>query len=281
MYSIVKAMHTLATELGVQFFFEHDVKEIYIEKNAAKKITAMHNGQEVPFDADVVIGGADYHFIENKLLSPKYQSYTKEYWNRRLMAPGCLIYYVGLNKKLRNILHHSLFFDASFELHGKEIYETKKWPEDPLFYMCATSVTDKTVAPEGFENLFFLIPVAAGLTNDTEELREHYFKKIIERVEAKIGENVSDHIIFKKTYSNNDFINDYNAFKGNAYGLANTLSQTAILKPKIRNQKLKNLFYAGQLTVPGPGVPPSIISGKIAAGLLNKYLQKRKDEIVI
>jgi phytoene desaturase len=265
MYSIVKAMHTLATELGVKFFFEHDVKEICIEKNAAKKITAMHNGQEVSFDADVVIGGADYHFIENKLLSPKYQSYSKEYWNRRLMAPGCLIYYVGLNKKLRNILHHSLFFDASFELHGKEIYETKKWPEDPLFYMCATSVTDKTVAPEGFENLFFLIPVAAGLINDTEELREYYFKKIIERVETKIGENISDHIIFRKTYSNSDFVNDYNAFKGNAYGLANTLMQTAILKPSCRSKKVKNLFYTGQLTVPGPGVPPSLISGEVVA----------------
>ena len=265
MYSIVKAMHTLATELGVQFFFEHDVKEIYIEKNAAKKITAMHNEQEVSFDADVVIGGADYHFIENKLLPPKYQSYTKEYWSRRVMAPGCLIYYVGVNKKLKNILHHSLFFDASFELHGKEIYETKEWPKDPLFYMCATSVTDKTVAPEGFENLFFLIPVAAGLINDTEEIREYYFKKIIERIEAKIGENISDHIIFKKTYSNSDFVNDYNAFKGNAYGLANTLMQTAILKPSCRSKKVKNLFYTGQLTVPGPGVPPSLISGEVVA----------------
>lgn len=265
MYSIVKAMHALATELGVQFFFEHDVKEICIEKNAAKKVTAMNNEQEVSFDADVVIGAADYHFIENKLLAPKYQSYTKEYWDKRVMAPGCLIYYVGLNKKLKNILHHSLFFDTSFEMHGKEIYETKKWPKEPLFYMSATSVTDKTVAPQGCENLFFLIPVAAGLIDDTEEIREYFFKKIIRRVEAKIGENISDHIIFKKNYSNSDFINDYNAFKGNAYGLANTLMQTAILKPSCRSKKVKNLFYTGQLTVPGPGVPPSLISGEVVA----------------
>jgi phytoene desaturase len=190
------------------------------------------------------------------------------------MAPGCLIYYVGLNKKLSNILHHSLFFDASFEQHGKEIYETKQWPIDPLFYMCATSVTDKTVAPDGCENLFFLIPVAAGLTNDTEEIRDYYFEKIIHRLEQKTGEKIANHIIFRKSYAHSDFVNDYNAFKGNAYGLANTLLQTAILKPSCRSKKVKNLFYAGQLTVPGPGVPPALISGEVVAKEVLKYLSK-------
>jgi len=181
------------------------------------------------------------------------------------MAPSCILFYVGLNKKLKNIIHHSLFFDTSFKQHAKEIYQTKQWPTEPLFYVSATSTTENSVAPENCENLFFLIPVAVGLKGDTEELREKYFNKILLRFEQRIGQSIRQNIIIKKSYAYSNFINDYNAYKGNAYGLANTLMQTAILKPSIENKKLKNLFYTGQLTVPGPGVPPAIISGEVVA----------------
>ena len=181
------------------------------------------------------------------------------------MAPGCLLYYIGLDKKLDNITHHSLFFDVDFDRHGKEIYSSPQWPTQPLFYVSAPSVTDASVASAGKENLFFLIPVAAGLEKDTEALRDRYFEMIIERYEQKIGQSVKEHIIYKRSYSLSNFINDYNSFKGNAYGLANTLLQTAILKPSCRSKKVENLFYAGQLTVPGPGVPPSLISGEVVS----------------
>jgi phytoene desaturase len=181
------------------------------------------------------------------------------------MAPGCLLYYVGLNKKLKNVQHHSLFFDVPFKQHAEEIYITKQWPAEPLFYVSMTTATDLDMAPQGCENLFFLIPVAPGLENDSEEIREHYFRKIVSRMEKHIGESIADSIIFKRTYAHADFINDYNSFKGNAYGLANTLLQTAILKPSLKSRKVKNLFYAGQLTVPGPGVPPALISGEVVA----------------
>ena len=190
------------------------------------------------------------------------------------MAPSCLIYYVGLNKKLNNVLHHSLFFDTSFEIHGKEIYTTPQWPSEPLFYVSVTSVTDDTVAPAGHENLFFLLPVAAGLTGDTEELREQYFDNILRRFENRTGQQVRDAIIYKKAYSVSNFVEDYNSFKGNAYGLANTLMQTAVLKPSLRSKKVNNLFYTGQLTVPGPGVPPSLISGEVVAKEVIKYFGK-------
>jgi phytoene desaturase len=267
MYSIVKAMYELALELGVQFCFEQEVVEIVIEQKQARKVLARSaNGSQVVYDADVVIGGADYHHIETKLLPEMYRSYSADYWDKRVMAPGCILYYVGLNKKLENIQHHSLFFDTSFAVHGKEIYTTREWPTDPLFYVSATSVTDISTAPEGCENLFLLIPVAAGLENDTEELREYYFEKIIQRLEKNIGQSVKEAIIYKKSFSNREFASEYNAFKGNAYGLANTLRQTAVLKPSCRSKKVKNLFYTGQLTVPGPGVPPSLISGEVVAG---------------
>lgn len=261
MYSIVQAMYDLAISLGVKFCFNHTVTEIIVEKKIAKKVIA-NSGE---FIADVLIGSADYHHIETSLLSPEYRSYDKNYWDRREMAPSCIIFYIGLNKKLSNILHHSLFFDTSFDVHGKEIYFSKQWPKNPLFYVSATSVTDNTVAPEGCENLFILIPVSSGLDNDNETLREHYFDMVISRMENRLGENIKDAVIYKRSFAHSDFVAEYNAFKGNAYGLANTLMQTAILKPSCKSKKVKNLYYTGQLTVPGPGVPPSLISGEVVA----------------
>ena len=273
MYQIVDAMHQLAVELGVKFQFDTDVKKINIENGLAKNVTAIHNNELINYDADIVIGGADYHFIETNLIEKKYQSYSNKYWQSRVMAPSSILFYVGLNKKLENITHHSLFFDVDFQLHGEEIYDNPQWPSEPLFYVSATSVTDDSAAPSGCENLFFLIPVAAGLDGDDEALREKYFQKIIQRYEKKIGQNVTDHIIYKKSYATQDFKNDYNAFKGNAYGLANTLMQTSILKPSLKSKKISNLYYTGQLTVPGPGVPPSLISGEVVSKEILKSIK--------
>ncbi len=266
MYRIVEGMVDLARELGVEFIFDQDVQKINIENGVAKTVSTATR----QFDADVVIGAADYHFIEDKLIDPKYRSYTEAYWDKKTMAPSCLLYYVGLNKKLSNLRHHSLFFDAPFDLHAREIYKSRRWPTDPLFYVCAPSVTDSSVAPEGCENLFFLIPVATGIDGDTDTLREKYFDEILGRMEKQLQQPIRESIIFKKSFAMNDFISEYNAYKGNAYGLANTLSQTAVLKPKCRSRKIRNLYYTGQLTVPGPGVPPSLISGEIVVRELIK-----------
>jgi phytoene desaturase len=274
MYSIVDAMHKLSIGLGVQFHFNTNVTQINIENAKAKSISAKKHQEEILFNADVVISNADYHFTENKLLQPQYRNYSKAYWNKKTMAPSCILFYIGLNKKLENILHHSLFFDTSFTQHSNEIYTEQRWPSNPLFYVSVTSVSDESSAPPGCENLFFLIPVASGLDNDTDELREYYFDKIITRFEKKINQKIIENIIFKKSFAYTDFVNDYNAFKGNAYGLANTLKQTAILKPSIKNKKVKNLFYTGQLTVPGPGVPPALISGEIVSKQIIKNLCK-------
>ncbi|MBI1779883.1 MAG: phytoene desaturase, partial [Sphingobacteriales bacterium] len=236
--------------------------KINIQQNAAKEVVTESNNS---YKADVVVGGADYHFVESNLLPAEFRSYTESYWDKKLMAPSCLLYYVGLNKKLSNLLHHSLFFDVPFDAHAKEIYTHPQWPSQPLFYMSASSLTDDTVAPAGCENLVFLIPVAAGLSNDSEELREKYFNIIIDRFEKHIGQSVKNSIILKRTFAYSDFLKEYNSFKGNAYGLANTLMQTAVFKPGCRSKKVKNLFYTGQLTVPGPGVPPSLISGEVVA----------------
>ncbi|HEX5654846.1 MAG TPA: phytoene desaturase family protein, partial [Chitinophagaceae bacterium] len=261
MYSIVQAMHDLARELGVSFRFNEDVKAIEIDRSTAKQIITDKN----VYTADAVISGADYQFTETKLLAPQYRSYSDRYWKKRVMAPSCLMYYVGLNKKLKQPLHHSLFFDVSFEKHGQEIYKHPQWPGEPLFYVSVSSKTDPAVAPPGHENIVFLVPVAAGLEGDSEELRDYYFQKIARRMEKHLNESILDAVVYKKTYSVSDFVHDYNSFRGNAYGLANTLGQTAIFRPSCRSRKVTNLFYTGQLTVPGPGVPPSLISGEVVA----------------
>jgi len=268
MYAVVEGMHKLAEELGVKFVFDCNVTVINVDQAMANKVVAEGNRS---FDADVVIGGADYHFVESKLLPENYRRYSDRYWEKRLMAPSCLLYYIGLNKKTEGVPHHSLFFDADFDVHGKEIYTTRQWPTDPLFYLSVSSVTDETVAPAGCDNMVFLIPVAAGLEADTEELRERYFQKILARFEEKTGQQIRNNIVYKKSYSISNFVTDYNSFKGNAYGLANTLMQTAIFRPSCRSIKIKNLFYTGQLTVPGPGVPPSLISGEVVAKEILKH----------
>ena len=260
-FSVVKAMQQLAEELGVKFYFNEEVEEIIIEKSTVKKIRTSKNIHE----ADAIISGADYYFTENNLLSPLYRSYTDKYWDRKVLAPSCILYYVGLNKKIENILHHSLFFDVSFNQHADEIYKNPQWPADPLFYLSASSKTDNTVAPTGCENFVFLIPVASDLKNDTEEIKEYYFDKIIRRLEKQAGVLIKNSIIYKKTFSISDFVAEYHSYKGNAYGLANTLRQTSIFRPSCQSKKVKNLFYTGQFTVPGPGVPPSLISGEVVS----------------
>ncbi len=261
MYAVVEGMYKLAIELGVKFNFNEEVNRIHIQGNKAVTIATTKN----IYRTDVIISGADYHFTETKLLPEDYQSYSAGYWKKRVMAPSCLMYYVGLNKKLKQPVHHSLFFDVPFDQHGKEIYKKPQWPAEPLFYVSVSSVTDDSVAPPGHENIVFLVPVASGLGGDTEELREKYFQIIIRRMEKHLGEPIKDHVIYKKSFSVSDFVHDYHSFRGNAYGLANTLRQTANFKPACRSKKVKNLFYTGQLTVPGPGVPPCLVSGEVVA----------------
>lgn len=276
MYSIVDGMVKLAKSLGVQFKLGEEVMRVVIENSTANKVVTKINGTGVDniYSFDVLIGAGDYHHIETNLLEKKYQSYSRKYWDSRVLAPSSLLFYVGLNKKLNGVTHHSLFFDTDFSVHGNEIYNNPIWPSNPLFYASVPSVTDTSVAPVGCENLFLLIPIAAGLEGDTAEIREKYFDILMDRLEKKWGQSIKDAIIYKRSYAVADFKNDYHSFKGNAYGLANTLLQTAFLKPSCKSKKVKNLYYTGQLTVPGPGVPPSLISGEVVANLICKQYNK-------
>jgi phytoene desaturase len=273
---VITVMQTIAQKNGAVFHFNAPVQKVVTDNGLVKGLEV--NGET--FACDGLVAAADYHHVEEALLAPGERNYDELYWNSRVLAPSSLIFYLGINKKINRLHHHTLFFDESLDAHADEIYTTPQWPARPLFYACCPSKTDDSVAPPGCENVFLLMPVAPGL-EDTDAIRETYFSMLMQRLEQFAGEAIAPHIIYKQSYCIKDFTSDYNSYKGNAYGLANTLSQTAILKPKIKNYRLKNLFYAGQLTVPGPGVPPSIISGKIAAGLLNEYLIQSRHEILV
>ena len=257
---VIDAFADICKERGVEFFNNENIEKINVENKIATSMTSNNR----TIKSDVIIGSADYHHIENSLLDKNQRNYNPKYWEKRTFSPSSLIFYIGVNKKIEKLIHHNLFFDEDIEQHTNDIYDKPVWPKKPLFYACCPSKTDQSLAPIGKENLFLLMPIAPGL-EDSEELREKYFDIMIKRLEEYTEQDIEMHVEYKRGYCIKDFESDYNAYKGNAYGLANTLAQTANLKPKIINKKIKNLFYTGQLTVPGPGVPPSIISGQVVA----------------
>ncbi|MNQ40536.1 Dehydrosqualene desaturase [compost metagenome] len=267
MFDVVRGIEKLAIELGVTIETNSSIEKIIVEDRTATGI--IINGKTIK--ADIILSGADYQHTES-LLDEMHRSYSEKYWESRIFAPSSLLFFVGFNKKIENITHHALFFDVDFNQHAADIYDEPKWPDEPLFYANFPSKTDKTAAPEGMESGFFLIPLAPGI-KDTEELREEYFEKIITRFEQLTQQEIRNTIIFKRSFCKNDFVRDYNAYKGNAYGMANTLLQTAFLRPKLKSKKVRNLYFTGQLTVPGPGVPPALISGKLVAELIHKSLR--------
>jgi phytoene desaturase len=269
MFDVVRAMESLALELGVKFKTNSNIEKIIVNNKTAKGL--LVNGETIA--SDLILSGADYHHTET-LLDQEHRAYSEKYWESRVFAPSSLLFYVGFNKKIENISHHALFFDVDFYQHAKDIYDEPQWPKEPLFYANFPSVTDKTAAPEGMESGFFLVPLAPGI-NDTEALREEYFDKIMDRFETLTKQSVKNNIIFKQSFCKNDFVSEYNSYKGNAYGMANTLLQTAFLRPKLKSKKVKNLYFTGQLTVPGPGVPPALISGKLVSELINKQFSEQ------
>lgn len=262
MYEIILGMETLAKDLGVKIHTNQSVDKIVV--NGKKAAGIVVNGTEI--QCDVVLSGADYHHSET-LLDQEHRQYSEAYWDKKTFAPSSLLFYIGFNKRIKNVEHHNLFFDTDFELHAEEIYDNPKWPTDPLFYANFPSITDSSMAPENCETGFFLVPIAPDL-GDTPALRAQYLDIILNRFEARTGQQVRNNIIFKESFCVNDFIDRYNSYKGNAYGMANTLTQTAFLRPNLKSKKVNGLFFTGQLTVPGPGVPPSLISGKLVSELI-------------
>lgn len=269
---VVEAMVDVARQQGVQFRMNEAVERI--ELDGDHHVTGVRTTSKT-LPAEIVVAGADYHHVEQELLPAADRRYSESYWKQRTMAPSSLLFFLGLDRKLDRLAHHTLFFDEPLDLHSSEIYEKPEWPSRPLFYASCASKTDPGAAPAGHENLVILIPIAPGL-EDHESIREQYFNIVMERLGRQLGFDPRPHVVLKRSYCINDLQADYNAFRGNAYGLANTMMQTGPLRPSMKSRKVKGLYFTGQLTVPGPGVPPALISGQVVADLIEKETSRQR-----
>ena len=261
MHKIIEAMVKVAKEQGVKFRTKTEVKGFKYSGNKIVGVLTKTGG----FSADIVVAGADYHHIDQEVSDEGRREYSEQYWDKRKMAPSSLLFYLGIEGKVPNVLHHNLFFDHELDQHAAELYTHPQWPTKPLFYASAPSKTDMSISPDGCENMFLLMPTAPGLAGDTEEVREKYYNIMMDRLEQFTGSSIRNRVVVKRSFAYSDFKSEYNSFKGNAYGLANTLNQTAILKPRLKSKKINNLYFTGQLTTPGPGVPPTLISGEVVS----------------
>jgi len=261
MHKIIEAMVKVAKEQGVKFRTKAEVKGFKYSGNKIVGVLTKTGG----FSADIVVAGADYHHIDQEVSDEGRREYSEKYWDKRKMAPSSLLFYLGIEGEVPNVQHHNLFFDHELDQHAAELYTQPQWPTKPLFYASAPSKTDKSIAPKGCENMFLLMPTAPGLAGDTEEVREKYYNIMMDRLEQFTGSSIRNRVVVKRSFAYADFKSEYNSFKGNAYGLANTLDQTAILKPRLKSKKISNLYFTGQLTTPGPGVPPTLISGEVVS----------------
>jgi phytoene desaturase len=263
MGKLVEAMHMIAEEQGAKFVFNEPANRILIEKNKAKGVKT----NKITYDSDIVIVNADYAWAELNLIEKRYRSYSEKYWEKRKIAPSAYLLFLGLDKQIKRFKHHNLYFHPNWDNHFYDIFKQPKWPKEFSYYVSCISKTDSKTAPKGCENVFVLVPVAPGL-KDTDKTRERYYNQTIKHIEMLAGENLRDHIIVKRIFAHEDFLNRYNAFKGTALGLAHTLAQTAIFRPRHQSKKVKNLYYTGHYNHPGIGVPMVIISSQILANIL-------------
>jgi phytoene desaturase len=264
---VVQAMVDLGIEYGVRFRYDSEVTKLDIEDG---KVNKIYFGDDT-LEPDILVVNADYPHFEINLLGDKNQSYDVKYWDSRVIAPSALVLYIGLNKKLDKLEHHNLFLTKDWDQGFENVFDPKKarWPETPSYYINVTSKNDDTVAPEGGETIFVLVPLAPDLI-DTPEIREKYYHKLVSHIETLAEEPIIGHEIVKKIYSVNDYRKDYNAYKGTALGLTHTLMQTALFRPSHKSRKVDNLYYTGHYTHPGIGMPMCIISSQVLAKTIER-----------
>ncbi len=262
--TLTRAMEKIAIDNGVKIVTNSPVTKIIVKNNHARGVVIKN--KTIP--ADIVVANADYEHVETKLLATKDRSYSKKYWQSLDTSPSGLLFFLGVKGKINNIKHHTLFFDGQCDEHFKSIKD-KTVCEDPLFYVSTPSVTDSSVAPKNHENMFILVPVASGRKYTDSEI-DIIFANILGRLEKKFGQNIKDNIVVKHVRSSSYFSEMFNAFRGNSFGASHILRQSALFRPRLQSKKVKGLYYVGQYTNPGTGVPLVITSGGVVSRLIQQ-----------
>jgi phytoene desaturase len=260
--AVVDGIAELCRELGVEFRTGVEVHQITGRRGTFRlKTTAA------PVETDLVVSDADYAYTEQSLIAPENRQQDESYWEDRTYAPSAFLLYLGVAGDLDKLAHHSLVLPTNWDAHFEAIFDDPAWPDDPAYYLCAPSVTDDSVAPEGCSALFALVPVAPGL-EDSEAVRDAFRDQLLDDVAANTGVDLRERILVEESFSVSDFASRYNAREGTALGLAHTLRQTGPLRPSHRSSALEGLYYTGAYTTPGIGVPMCLISGQHAAEAL-------------
>jgi len=258
MNGVAQAMARLVTQRGGTILCHHEVTALKVDEGRVRSVETNRGS----FTGDVVLNCGDYAWGETKLLEPRWQSYKKAYWDQRTFAPSMFLVFLGVNRRLPGLEHHNLYFSADWNQHFDTIFKNPAWPQNPCFYLSAITKTDPAMAPAGAENLFLLVPVAPGLT-DEDEFRAKYLEGLFDHVKKVTGEDLRQGLEVCRVFGPRDFENDYHAWGGTALGLAHTLFQTAVFRPAHRSKKVANLWYSGQYTHPGVGVPMTLIASDI------------------
>jgi phytoene desaturase len=262
---IAEGVRKLAEENGADIRFGVEATQIRVKNRRANRVETTQG----PIDADLVVVNADYPFSEMHLLERRYQTYPAKYWEKKIIAPSAFVLYLGVDRKLDQLTHHNVFLEHDWVQHFDQIFEKPAWPDKPAYYVCCPSRFDPSVAPKGKENIFVTVPISSGI-EDTPALRDAYYTKIITHMEKLLGESFRESISVQRIFSLNDFTQDYHAYKGTAVGLTHTFRQSAFFRPRHRSKKVKNLYYTGQYTHPGIGVPMALVSSQIVANLIKK-----------
>lgn len=267
-YAIIDALSKIAISKWVNFYLNSPVKEIVVDAWIASWIIV--NWELKKYDA--IISNADYHFTETKLLDTKRQTFGQSYRDKKIMAPSGFILYLWVKGEVTWLDHHTLIFCKDWAKNFDDIFKDKVAPADPSLYVCCPSKSDKSVAPEGYENLFVLVPFPPGIELRDKE-QKAYRDKVLSIIEDEIGDKFTDRIVEEEFFCVKEFKERYNAFQWSALGLAHTLKQTAIFRPNTISKKVKNLFYAWGYTNPWIWMPMCLISWKLAYERVEKLFK--------
>lgn len=265
--AVARAFERLGTSMGVEYVYNTPVQEIIVKNGS---VTGVRTDDGLVLDCDVVVANADYHHVQTKLLPKTRADISPSAWQQKVLSPSGLIISLGVSKQLPGLQHHNLFFDTDWDAHFRAAFTDKHWSVSPLFYLCVPSKTDPAVAPLGSENLFVLAPQSAGI-EPTQHQLDSTVDAIIDRIQQRAGTEFKGSIVAKDVRTQKYFTNVFNAYQGNAFGLAHTLRQSALFRPPLKARKVHGLYFAGQYTNPGTGVPMVVLSGKTVAQVVQKY----------
>ncbi|WP_243074598.1 phytoene desaturase family protein [Microbacterium sp. SS28] len=266
---IIRAVERLARAQGVVIETGTAVAQIQTEDAVATGIR-LADGRTI--EADLVVSTADLHHTETRLLPPELQTYPEQWWDKRTPSPGALLLLLGVEGELPELSHHTLLFTRDWRENFERIFGRDSGIPDPAsLYICKPSATDDTVAPAGHENIFVLVPVPAdpllgrgGEDGDGDARIEKAADAVIAQISQWCGiPDLAERIVLRRTIAPGDFAADLNSWRGNALGLAHTLTQSAVFRPRNVSSRVDSLMYAGGSALPGIGLPMCLISAEL------------------